>query len=461
MTDEVFDVVVLGGGAGGVPAAIRAAQLGGRAAIIEERDLGGLCMNRGCIPFCHMSAAASILGNIGLGKEMGLDVKGVSQDYATLLKRQTELISFMREGVKGLLGKNKVTIVQKKGKLAGKGKVEVNGDTLSCKNVILATGSAWIKPDFPGADLAGVITSDDLLEAKKLPKRFLLCGTSPWHVEIGQFLKRFGAEVALATDAKGLIVNENKTIRTRLTKTIKDQGITVFTSAGITELTKKKDGLHASLNVKDKVETVVVDRVVVLKRGAFLEGLGLETVGLDAGKEYLTVNERMETSVKGIYAIGDLSAPEEEHYSHGASSGGIIAAENAMGQYRSFNPKAIPRVLFTQPQVACVGLTSKEAKVAGHDVVVGSAPLSMNPLGMILAQAEGLVEIVSEKKYGEILGVHIIGEGASEMIGQAVLAIQLEATLEELAQMAFPHPTLSEFLTEAARSALGRPIYIP
>ena len=461
MKDEVFDVVVLGGGAGGMPAAIRAAQLGGRAAIIEARDLGGLCMNRGCIPFRHMSAASGILESLSLGKEMGLNVKGVSQDYASLLKRQTELISFMREGVKGLLGKNKVTIVQGKGKLAGKGKVVVNGDTLSYKNLILATGSAWMKPDFPGADLDGVMTSDGLLEAKRLPKRVLLYGTSPWLVEIGQFLNRFGGKVTLATEAKGLLSNENKTIRTRLTKALRDQGITVLARTGMSGLTKKKDGLHAALKVKDKEEKVVVDCVTVLKRGAFLESLGLETVGLDTGSEYLTVNERMETSVKGVYAIGDLSAPEERHYSHGASSGGIIAAENAMGHPRSFNPRAVPRVLFTQPQVACVGLTSKEAKDAGHEVVVGAAPLSMNPLGMVLAQTEGLVEIVSEKKYGELLGIHIIGQGASEMIGQGVLAIQLEATLEELAQTTFPHPTLSEFLSEAARSALGRPIYIP
>ena len=331
MKDEVFDVVVLGGGAGGMPAAIRAAQLGGRAAIIEARDLGGLCMNRGCIPFRHMSAASGILESLSLGKEMGLNVKGVSQDYASLLKRQTELISFMREGVKGLLGKNKVTIVQGKGKLAGKGKVVVNGDTLSYKNLILATGSAWMKPDFPGADLDGVMTSDGLLEAKRLPKRVLLYGTSPWLVEIGQFLNRFGGKVTLATEAKGLLSNENKTIRTRLTKALRDQGITVLARTGMSGLTKKKDGLHAALKVKDKEEKVVVDRVVVLKRGALLEGLGLETVGLDNSSEYLSVNERMETGVRGVYAIGDLAAPEERQYSHGASSGGIIAAENAMG----------------------------------------------------------------------------------------------------------------------------------
>lgn len=461
MNDEVFDVVVLGGGAGGVPAAIRAAQLGGHVAIVEARDLGGLCMNRGCIPFGHMGTAAGILGSLSLAKEMGLDFEGSSQDYAALRKRQNELIAFMREGVKGLLAKNRVTVVQGMGKLAGKGKIQVNGDTISCQKVILATGATLVKPDFPGADLEGVITSDGLLEAEDLPKRVLLYGESQWLIQIGQILSRFGSQVTLATGAKALLSNENKTIRTRLTKALRDQGITVLTRAEITGLTRKKDGLQAALNVKDKQENLVVDRVVVLKRHALLQGIGLETVGLNAGATHLQVNERFETDVPGIYAIGDCSAPEGKQYSHGASSGGIIAAENAMGHSSSAAPQPIPRVLFTRPQVACVGLTSKEAKDAGYDVVEGAAPLAMNPLGMILAQGEGLVEIVSEKKYGELLGVHIIGEGASEMIGQAVLAIQLEATLEDLTRSTFPHPTLSEFLPEAARSALGRPIYIP
>jgi dihydrolipoamide dehydrogenase len=169
----------------------------------------------------------------------------------------------------------------------------------------------------------------------------------------------------------------------------------------------------------------------------------------------------METGVKGLYAIGDMAAPEGRHYSHLASAGGIVAAENAMGVSSSLDLKAAPRVIFTQPQVACVGLTLKEAKDAGHDAVSGTAPLSMNPLGMILAQNEGIVEVVGEKKYGEVLGVHMIGEGASEMAGMAVLAVRMEVTLEELAGAVFPHPTLSESLAEAARDALGRAIYLP
>jgi dihydrolipoamide dehydrogenase len=169
----------------------------------------------------------------------------------------------------------------------------------------------------------------------------------------------------------------------------------------------------------------------------------------------------MRTTAENIYAIGDIASPEERHYSHSASATGVIAAENAMGLNKSFDSKSVARVLFTRPQMACVGLSSKEAKNKGYDVVVGTAPLSMNPYGMILSQGEGIVEIVSEKKYGEILGIHIVGDGAVEMAGQGIMSIRMEMTLEELAQTIYPHPTLSESITEAAREALGQQIYIP
>jgi dihydrolipoamide dehydrogenase len=461
MESETYDVLVLGGGAGGVPAAIRAANLGGRVAIIEARDLGGLCMNRGCVPFCNMMAASDILGDRVLGKEMGLDFSGISHEYGSIQKRQKELINLMKIGVKGLLKKNRVRIIEGKGRLIGKGKVEVHGETVMYKNLILATGGVWVRPEFPGAELEGVITTDGLLEIQDPPRRVLLFGESRWLIEVGQFLQRFGSKVTLATESHSLLPEESKTIRSRLTKVLRDQGIQVFTRAHVLKLTKDKDGLHALLDVKDKQESIIVDGLVFLKRKSALEGLGLNTVGFNEDSEYLSINERMETKAPGIFAIGDLTAPEQKHFSHSASTGGIIAAENAMGLNRRFNPQTVPRVLFTQPQVACVGMTGKEAKDAGYDVVLGSAPLSMNTLGMILSQAEGIIEVVSEKKYGEILGIHIIGKQAGEMIGQGVLAIQLEATLEDLSRSPFPHPTLSEFLAEAAREALGQTIYIP
>ncbi len=455
------DVVVIGGGAGGVPAAIRAAQLGAHVAIVEAGNFGGLCMNRGCVPLGHMMVASDILGAVAFGKKVGLSFKGVSKDYSVLKKRQDELIGFMRQGVTSTIKKNNIELIDGKGKVAGKGKVEVNGKTISCKKIILATGARWVKPDFPEGDLEEVINSDELLAVDELPKRVLLFGRNPWLLEIAQFLHRFGTKVVLATPDKAILPEESKAIRTRLNKALKKEDIEIKREAKITGASKAKGGLRVDLDSKEGSETVVVDRILYIERAAFLKGLGLSSIGLDENKEYVEVNDKMETRAEGVYAIGDLTGPQSKHYSHFSSEGGIVAAENAMGLVSSVNPMTFTRVLFTQPQVASVGLTPKEAKKAGHDVVVGAAPYGMNPYGMLLAENEGIVEVVGEKKYGEVLGVHFIGSNASEMAGQAILAIQLEATLEDLARASFPHPTLSESLAEAARDALGRHIYLP
>ena len=461
MPEQMYDVVVLGGGAGGVPAAIRAAQLGGRVAVIESQHLGGLCMNRGCVPFGHMMIAAGILGSLKLGEKMGLHFSKNTRDYSALKKRQDELIAFMRQGVKSTLKKNKVEIIQGEGRVAGKDEVVVNGKPLFFKKLILAAGGKWVKPDFPGAGLEGVINSDHLLSAKDLPKRVLLVGRSPWNLEIAQFLQRFGSQVTLATGEKSILFDESKAIRSRLAKALRDQGISILTRAEIKSIKKKKDVLQCLVRGKGKEETLVVDRVISVQREACFSNLGLDTVGLEGNGSFIPVDGHMETTVDGLYAIGDVASPEERHYSHMSSAGGIVAAENAMGMDSVFEHRTICRLLFTHPQVACVGLTHNEAKAEGYEVFAGAAPLSMNPFGMITSQTEGLVEVVAEKRYGEVLGVNFIGEGASEMAGQAVLAIQMEATLEDLARATFPHPTLSESLAEAARDCLGRPIYLP
>lgn len=462
MASEDYDLIVIGGGAGGVAAAIRAAQLGARVALIEDKHLGGLCMNRGCIPFGHMMVASRILGSLALAKDMGIECAKVSTNFSTLIHRQDELIKFMRQGVQGLLNKNKISLIAGKGRLAGSCRVEVNGQTLSCKKVIIAAGARWLKPDFPDSDLPEVVNSDYLLTAKHLPESCLLFGSGPMIIEIAQFLHRFGSKVWLATGEDTFLNDEDKMIRSRLTKALQTQGITLLPKTEILGLKKKSKGVEALLKVKgDKEEAISADLVINLRRGSALEWLGLGSVGLDERGDFIKVNERMETDVKGIYAIGDAAAPETRHFSHLASAGGIIAAENAMGLDSRFNQRTIARVAFTQPQVACVGLTGKEAKQAGYEVVEGSAPLAMNGFGMIIAQNEGTIVVVGDRKYGEVLGIHMLGEGAAEMAGHAVLAIQMEATLEELAKAVFPHPTLSESLADAARDALGRAIYLP
>jgi dihydrolipoamide dehydrogenase len=288
-----------------------------------------------------------------------------------------------------------------------------------------------------------------------------LFGRSPWLAEIGQFLCRFGSQVLVVTEDKSILYNESKTVSSRLSKALKDEQIEVWTDSTIVSVQKEEGGLHAKLMTKSGEKETVVDKIIYAERVAFLDDLGLGAVGISEARPYVQVNSRMETGARGVYATGDLVGDISRYYSRMAAEGGIVAAENAMGQNASVNMKAFTGVLFTDPQVACVGLTPKEARNAGYDVVVGCAPLSMNTLGMIFSEKEGVVELVTERRFGEALGIHIVGRYASEMAGEAMLAIQMETTVEELARISFPHPTLSESLAEAARDALGRPIYLP
>ena len=320
MTESPFDVLVLGGGAGGVPAALRAAQLGGRVAIVEQNAFGGMCMNRGCIPFGNAMVASEFMGGVPLGRELGLSCPPIHGDYAALMKRQDELIEFMRQGVESTLRKNRVELFRGRGTLSGKGQVRVGGTTLNYKKLILAAGAEWIPPDFPGAHLEGVVNSDYFLEARTLPARVLLYGESPWLIQIAQFLHRYGSQVLLGTPHKALLHKESKTIGARLTAVLKNEEIGLTTQMVIQGLQKKKSGLHCHLKVKGKDETAVVDRVVTLPRRAALKDLGLEGIGIEAGAGCIAVNERMETAVKGVFAIGDIAAPEERHYSHLAAA---------------------------------------------------------------------------------------------------------------------------------------------
>jgi dihydrolipoamide dehydrogenase len=461
MSEEIYDVVVLGGGAGGVPAAIRASQLGGKVALIEARDLGGQCMNWGCIPLGHMMVASHIVKNLTLGKNMGLCVPDITLEYPALIKRQDELIAFMRQGVRSTLKKNHVGVIEGKGRIVGRGTLDVEGKSISCKKLIVATGAQWRKPEFPGAELEEVVNTDSLFTAQALPQKALLYGGSPWLIEIAQFLTRFGSKVTLATTQERILSGESKTIATRLRKILRDEGIEITTHTTIKDVRKKKEGLFVDLSVKEGPHQVVVDTIVTLERAAALKGIGLTTINLDEESSFLAVNKKTETTAEGVYAIGDLTAPPEHHYSHRAAEMGIVAAENAMGKGTSLNSRYLTRVLFTHPEVASIGFTPQEAKARGYEVVVGAAPLSMNPFGMVLDESEGIVEVVADKSYGEILGAHVIATAASEMIGQALMAIQMEATLHELAATPFPHPTLSESLAEAARDALGNPLYLP
>ena len=462
MKKERFDVIVIGAGAGGVAAAIRASQLKAKVALIERSRLGGFCMNSACIPFTHMMWASHIRGFfVSLGKDMGIGFKADDMDISKLLRRQKDLIGFMQKGVEGILKKNQIELIKAKASLRSPKEVEINSSILEAEKLIIATGSRWLDPEFAPIDGKRIITSDHLLTGWKQKGRFLISGDNPFMPEVAQFLAATGSQVYLITSEDRLLKRESKSISSRITKVLKEAGINVYTRSEILSLKDSKNGLKIKINRKGKEESIEIDYLVYMKRKAMLNEIGLERLGLDLDRDYISVNERMETEIHGVYAVGDVSAPQHRHYSHLASSGGIVAAENAMGMKSAIDYRTLPRILYTSPQIACIGLTEKEAKEAGYDVITGTAPLSMNPYGMLLSQDYGLIEIVADKRYGEILGIHMIGEGVCEIAGYGVLAIQLEATLEELSKSILPHPSISESLAEAARACMSKPIYLP
>ena len=454
---EQFDLVVIGGGPGGVAASIRGIQLGARVALIERDKWGGLCLNKACIPTKFFTTVASRLLDLKATSVLDLAQKEVKVDFERLRRSKQELIDYLSLGTKGLLSSYGVKLISGQGKLVGPGKVLVGQETLEAKAIILATGGEWVEPDFPGADLPGVVVPDELMAEKDLPGRVLVSGGGPWGLELAQFLYATGGSIVIAEPGQNLLPGEDPQIGQRLRRILNNDRLLIHTETKLERVKGNGSCLKATLSGK-KGQVIEIDRVLWLKRRPALQGLGLETVGLNR----LDVDERMATSVKALFAVGDVTGGPP--LSHLSSAQGIVAAENALGGSSKLNLRAVPRVIYTHPQVAWVGLGEAQSKEAGFEPIVGVVPLGVNAMAMIQGQSEGvagMIKVIGDARYGELLGVQIIGHGASEMIGQAALAIQMEACLLDLARSILPHPSLSESLADAARAALGWALYLP
>ncbi|MEW5908999.1 MAG: NAD(P)/FAD-dependent oxidoreductase, partial [Thermodesulfobacteriota bacterium] len=413
------------------------------------------CLNRACVPTKLFTTTLDRIKMIQTASKMGFPDAAATLNPSALFKLKDELVSYFSMGTQGLVKAKKATPIQGDGRLAGPGRVDAGGKSYQAKAIIIAAGADWVKPSFPGANLEGVIHSSRFLKEGRIPPRTLILGGNAWALELGQFLGGCGGQVMLAVRERGILPHFDQEIGQRLRGILKSS-ITILNSSSIVSLLKNKEGLKATLLVNEKEEAHLFDRVIYLDRAPALGGLGLETVGLSD----LTTNDRLATKIPGIWAAGDATG-RMPFQSHRASAMGIIAAENALGGTLSFNEKIVPRVAFTSPQAASVGLTEDEAEEAGYDVTTGAASMGTSPMAMIQGATNGVVKVVGEKEFGELLGVHVLAPFATEIIGTAALAIQMEATLEDLARAVLPHPTIAESLADAARDALGWSIYIP
>ena len=454
----MHDLVVIGCGPGGYAAAIRAAQLGGKVAVIEAADIGGTCVNRGCIPAKVWHKAASILQCVRRGEEFGIRVSEPKLNLETLVERKNGVCGEIRMGMEGLLANNGVELVRGRAVFKGPQVVEVEGKTLEARKCILATGSSLALPDVPGFKDAAM-TTDDLLDMTKVPASILICRADFIEVEMANILNTFGCKVILATDASRILPREDHDTSQRLAQAMREQGVEVLTRSGLKSVRKKKGGFACDL-AGPKDRTIEVARVLVASRSPNTTGMGLDRLGMNLNEDgSIPVSDTLETSVPGIYAVGDCTGGWM--VSHASSSMGITAAENAMGRSGKFPFHLIPRGSWTSPEVGSVGLSEEEAEKQGREIETGIFPYSINGLAAARNEVDGAVKIVSDAKYGEILGVHIVGGGATELVGEAVLAMQLECTAREFARSIRVHPTFSEAVVDAARDAEKWALYLP
>ncbi len=454
----MYDVIVIGGGPGGYAAGIRASQLGGKVALVEAAEIGGTCVNRGCMPTKVWLRAANLLHWIHRADEFGIKTSAEEIDLQSLVARRNGISSDTRMGMEGILKNNGLEIIRGLAALKSPREVDVDGTMFEAKKIILATGSCLDIPEIPGLEEAA-LTTDQVLEMTKVPSSVLIYGSGPIELEMATLLKAFACKVYLVPGPDGLLPREDRTPRQWVTKGLKQQGVELLRRFTLESVQKSKGQYRANLSGPED-RTLNVERVLVSSRKPNIANMGLEKIGVRLNENGgIRVNKMLETSVEGIFAIGDATGGWM--LAHASSSMGVTAAENAMGKKSNFAFHLIPRGIWTVPEVGAVGITEKEAKKKGIDLKIGDFPYSIDGLAMARNEMEGSVKIISDARYGEILGVHIVGACATELIGEAVLAMQLEATVQELAMSIRVHPTFSESVVDSARDALNWALYLP
>ena len=451
MPESAYDTVVIGSGPGGYVAAIRAAQLGMKTAVIEKDLIGGRCLNYACIPAKAVLRVADVLSEIREAGEFGIKVGEPEVDYAGVSDRRTKVITTLTGGVAGLMKKNKIDVIEGAGALAGPGKVTVNGDTIEAKTIVLATGS--VKKALPGMSFGGrVIGTEEAWALDELPASMAVVGAGASGAEIASAYARLGVEVMLFEALPRVLPTEDADISKLAERGLKKQGMTIHTDTLVEDIETSEDSVKFTFNGGEGEADWLV---IAAGRAPDVEGLGLDVAGVKLGERGLIeVDGQMKTSVAGVYAIGDLV--HGPALAHKASDEGVIAIENAAGiETHPIEYDDIPRATFCTPNVASFGLTEEQAREAGHDVVIGKVQYGAVGAGTVYGDRQGLVKIVGEKKYGEILGGHIVGSKSTELIQELVNAKALEGGYSELAHLVHGHPTMSEAVMEAARAADG------
>jgi dihydrolipoamide dehydrogenase len=464
---DAFDVVIIGSGPGGYVAAIRAAQLGLKTALVEkDKRLGGTCLLRGCIPTKSLLWTAEFFAHVQHAAEFGINLSNPSVDWGAALKHKDKIVTRGANGIDGLMKKNKVTVVKGHGRIAGKNRVDVTGEggvktELGARNIVLAMGSACKSLPNVVVDHKRILNSDSILELPKLPKSMIVLGAGAVGVEFASVFNHVGSQVTIVEFMPHLLPIEDEDVSKELEKLFRRRGIDQLLGSKIEKVEVGKDGVKATVATPEGAKVIEAELLLsAVGRQPVTDDFGREKTNIQLEKNgQIKVDLNQKTTEPGVYAIGDITP--YPMLAHVASAQGMLAVEHIAGKNPPpINYDRVPSATYCYPEVASVGLTEKKAKEKGYSVKTGIFPFSAITKAAISEEAIGLVKMVSDTRYDEVLGVHMIGPHATELLAEACVALRLETTTEDLARTMHAHPTLSEIIKEAAEKTLGHAIHI-
>ena len=458
---DANSVLVIGGGPGGYVAAIRAAQLGAKVTLVERAELGGTCLNRGCMPTKAMLHSSEVYEVASCSEAIGISCAEVRVDWEKVQGFRASVVEKLTSGVKALLRMNKVTLVEGEAVFTGPKSVSAGGKALSAEKIIICAGSHPIIPNIPGLkDSKATIDSTACLSLPAIPESLLVIGGGVIGLELGSVYRRYGTKVTVVEMQPRLLPLMDGELTAMAEAKLRGEGMEILTSTSVVSVADSDKGARVTLKGPDGESVVEAEKILVsVGRGPNTEALALDKAGIALQDGYIQANEQMETSVPGVYAVGDCTG--KLMLAHAAMAMGEIAAENALGAARCFKPEMSPSCAYIGPEFAGVGYTEERAKELGLAYKVGKFPTSGNGRSLVAGHTDGMIKILAGEKYGEILGVHILAPSATELIEEAALAIRLEATVKELADTIHCHPTVAEALRECAMNVDKKAIHIP
>jgi len=459
-----IEVVIIGGGPGGYVAAIKAAHLGLKTLLVEKDKLGGVCLNWGCIPTKALVSTAELLNNLQRAGEFGIQVKDYSFDFPAIMKRKDMITQRLSSGVGQLMKANQVRVIRGEGQIIEPGIVEVTDiagekEMIKTKNIIIATGSKVMRLPLPGIDNEGVITSDEALSLSKLPSRTLIIGGGVVGIEFAGIFKALGVEVTVVEMLPRILLPIDEEIALRLTQLLQRKGIKILTDCKVKEIKRNNQNLEVLVSTTDGEKKIETEKVLLAAgRVPELGNIDVQRLGIELNGKAIKVDEKMRTNIPGIYAVGDVVG--KIMLAHVASREGIVAVENISGKEVLMDYKVVPNCVFSMPEVASVGLTEKEAREENNNIKISKFPFMANGKALGMGETEGMVKIIANGDTLELLGVHILGAHASDLIAEGTLALSIEATAFEIVNTIHAHPTLAETIAEAAEGIIGKPIHI-